>query len=159
MRMSTIVSGLVGGILMFGLAAPAAAQAKVDFSAGYQYFVDHDGENMPAGWAISAGRGKDWVKFVADFSGNYTDRTRFHMFQIGVEFSGKGKRVVPFGRLLLGMAFKTDTYDTQLSGVLTPEVGVRIMANDRVGFQTSVGVPSYEGVNGYRFFAGIVIRK
>ena len=164
MRISTIASMFVGGALMLGLAAPAAAQGrKTDFSAGYQYFNFYqEDESLPAGWAFSAGVGKDQVKFVADVAGNYLDGFAMHTFQGGVEFSGKSARVVPFGRLLAVMAVLTES-GTNTAFVFTPEAGVKIMANDRVGIQASVGFPyltNGEGsANGFRFFTGVVIRK
>ena len=144
MRISTIASVFVGGVLMFGLAAPAAAQgAKIDFSGGYQYFRFYEeDENLPAGWAASVAVGKDQVKFVGDVSGNYLDDFKMHTFQGGVEFSGKGTRVVPFGRLLSGI-WVANEGRTDMGFVLTPEGGVKIMANDRVGIQASVGFPYF----------------
>jgi hypothetical protein len=164
MRISTVVSMFVGGFLMLGLATPAAAQVKVDFSGGYQYFrfLENGSEHVPTGWATSVGVGKDWVKFVGDVAGNYKDGEMLHTFQGGVEFSGKGKRVVPFARVLSGVAIASDSFESDWAFVLTPEGGVKLMANDRVGFQTSVGFPIFmrDGhTEGFRFFAGIVIRK
>src|SRR5688572_9395913 len=168
MRVSTIVSGFVGGILMLGLAAPAAAQAKVDFSGGYQYFrfLEDGGGDVPAGWATSVGVGKQWVKFVADVGGNYEDHgdhyAKLHTFQGGVEFSGKDGRVVPFARVLTGLGLFTDL-GSELVWVFTPEAGVKINANDRIGIQTSVGFPFFVNgdghAKGFRYFVGIVIRK
>ena len=164
MRISTIASVFVGGVLMLGLAAPAAAQAsKTDFSAGYQYFRFYEeDENLPTGWAFSVGVGKDQVKFVGDVAGNYLDGFALHTFQGGIEFSGKSKRVVPFGRLLAGLAVATED-GTNTAFVFTPEGGVKIMANDRVGIQASVGFPFFTNGEatdkGFRFFTGIVIRK
>ena len=168
MRVSTIVSGFVGGILMLGLAAPAAAQVKVDFSGGYQYFrfLEEGAVGVPTGWGASFGVGKERVKFVADVGGNYEDHgdhsAKVHTFQGGVEFSGKDGRVVPFGRVLMGLGLLTDL-GSEYVWVVTPEAGVKIMANDRVGVQTSVGFPLFfngDGhAEGFRFFAGIVIRK
>lgn len=167
-RMSTAMGVLVGGFLMFGLAAPAAAQVKVDFSGGYQYirFLEDGGVGVPTGWNTSVGIGKQRVKFVADVGGNYEDHgdhfAKLHTFQGGVEFSGKDGRVVPFARVLTGMGLFADL-GTDLAWVFTPEAGVKIMANDRIGVQTSVGFPVFVNEdgsgNGFRFFAGIVIRK
>jgi hypothetical protein len=167
MRVSTIVSGFVGGILMLGLAAPAAAQAKVDFSGGYQSLTFLDGgDTIPAGWGASVGVGKQTVKFVVDLGGHYEDHgdhfAKLHTFQGGVEFSGKDGRVVPFGRVLMGLVLLSDL-GNDTAWVFTPEAGVKIMANDRIGVQTSVGFPIFfdgDGhTEGFRFFAGIVIRK
>ena len=164
MRISTIASVFVGGVLMLGLAAPAAAQgSKIDFSAGYQYFNFYEeDESLPAGWAFSVGVGKEKVKFVGDVAGNYLDGFALHTFQGGVEFSGKSKRVVPFGRLLAGIAVATEG-GTDTAFVFTPEGGVKIMANDRVGIQASVGFPFFTNGEatdkGFRFFTGVVIRR
>ena len=157
MRISTIAGAFAGGVLMLGLAAPAAAQgAKVDFAVGYQYIVD-----LPIGWAAAVGVGKDWVKLVGEVAGNYVDDYRLHTFQGGVEFSGTGMRVVPFGRLLSGVAVSNEV--TGAVFVLTPEGGVKIKANDRVGIQASVGFPYFRTHNdssySFRFFTGVVIRK
>jgi len=166
--MSTIVSVFAGGVLLLGLAAPAAAQAKVDFSGGYQYFrfLEDGGVSVPLGWAASVGVGKEKVKFVTDVAGNYEDHdthfAKLHTFQGGVEFSGKDGRVVPFGRVLTGVGVFSDL-GTDLAWVFTPEAGVKIMANNRVGVQTSVGFPIFVNgdghAEGFRFFSGIVLRK
>ena len=169
MRISTIVSGFIGGIVMLGLATPAAAQAKVDFSGGYQYFrflEEGDNVDIPMGWATSFGIGKEKIKFVADVGGNYEDHgghfAKIHTFQGGVEFSGKDGRVVPYGRVLTGMVLFTDL-GSEAVWVFTPEAGVKIMANKLVGVQTSVGFPIFVNgdghAKGFRFFAGIVLRK
>ena len=165
MRISTWVSVFVGGIVMLGLAAPAAAQAKVDFSAGYQFlsFLEDGGNKVPIGWGASVGVGKEWVKFVGDVGGHYEDGVQLHTFQGGVEFSGKNKRVVPYVRALSGLVLGSSGGDFDTVYIFTPEAGVRFMANDHIGFQTSVGFPilfdSDASANGFRFFAGIVIRK
>lgn len=163
-----IVGVLIGALAMFALATPAAAQgAKVDFSAGYQYFkfIDNGDASIPAGWGASFAVGKDWVKFVADTGGHYLDHgdhfAKLHTFQGGVEFSGKSGRFVPFARVLTGMGLFTDL-GNDIVWVFTPEAGVKIMANDRVGVQTSVGFPimvNDGSATGFRFFAGIVLRK
>ena len=164
MRISTIASGFAGGVLLFGLAAPAAAQGqKIDFSAGYQYFRFYEeDENLPTGWAFSVGAGKEQVKFVGDVAGNYLDGYALHTFQGGVEVSGKSKRVVPFGRLLAGIAVASER-GSNTAFAFTPEGGVKIMANDRVGIQASVGFPFFTNGEatdkGFRFFTGIVIRR
>jgi hypothetical protein len=153
---------------MLGLAAPAAAQSKIDFSAGYQSltFLNDGGGTIPAGWGASVGVGKEKVKFVADVVGNYEDHgghfAKLHTFQGGVEFSGKDGRVVPYGRVLGGLALFSDL-GNDTAWVITPEAGVKIMANKRIGVQTSVGFPIFfdgsDHAEGFRFFAGIVIRK
>ena len=168
MRISTVVSAFVGGMLMLGLAAPAAAQAKVDFSAGYQYFtfLEDGDDSIPAGWGASFGVGKEWVKFVGDVGGHYLDHgghfAKLHTFQGGMELSGKHGRMVPFARVLTGLGLFTDL-GNEAVWVFTPEAGVKIMANDHIGVQTSVGFPilfdSDASANGFRFFAGLVIRK
>ena len=168
MRISTVVSVFAAGILMLGLAAPAAAQAKVDFSGGYQYFtfLEEGANSIPAGWGASIGVGKEWIKFVGDVGGQYLDHgdhfAKVHTFQGGVELSGKNGRVVPFARVLTGLALFTDL-GNEAVWVFTPEAGVKFMANDHIGFQTSVGFPIFfdsdGSANGFRFFAGIVIRK
>jgi hypothetical protein len=168
MRIRTVVGALVGGFMVFAFAAPAAAQVKVDFAGGYQYFhfLESGGVSVPGGWAASMGVGKERVKFVADVGANYEDHgshfAKLHTFQGGVEFSGKDGRVVPFGRVLTGVGVFSDL-GTDLAWVFTPEAGVKIMANDRVGVQTSVGFPIFVNGDGHaeglRFFAGVVIRK
>lgn len=171
MRFRTVVGVLVGAYAMLVLAKPAAAQVKVDFSGGYQYFnllAEGSGDSIPAGWGASIGVGNAWIKAVGDVAGHYKNGGALHTFQGGVEFSGKGKRVVPFGRILTGVAsFSYDDGDGfsffDSAYVLTPEFGVKIMANDRVGAQVSVGFPILmdqgETETTLRFFAGIVIRK
>lgn len=156
--------------MMLALATPAAAQgAKIDFSGGYQYFrflEDGVDEGAPLGWGASVGIGKEWIKFIADVGGHYEDHgdhfAKLHTFQGGAEFSGKNGRVVPFARVLAGMGLFSDLGSDGV-WVFTPEAGVKFMANDRVGIQTSVGFPILmdegESANGFRFFAGIVIRK
>ena len=166
MRIRTIVAAVVSAFSVLVLAAPAAAQGtKVDFSAGYQYFrfLEDGASNVPAGWGVSFAAGKPWVKFVGDVGGHYLDGDQLHTFQGGVEFSGTAKHVVPFARLLTGVAVLTGFNDSNAVWVLTPEAGVKIMANDHVGVQTSVGFPYLRNgdgsANGFRYFAGIVIRK
>ena len=167
MRIRAGVRVLVGAFAICLLATPAAAQVQTDIAAGYQFFriLDGGGMNMPTGWGVSFAGGKEWVKGVADFGGSYRDGLQIHTFQGGVEFSGKAKRVVPFARLLAGMGLFTCCGGDELEAtfVLTPEAGVKIMANDRVGFQTSVGFPWFTNgdgsLNGLRWFAGIVIRR
>ena len=86
---------------------------------------------------------------------------RLHTFQGGVEFSGTGGRVVPFGRLLSGVAVSNEV--TGAVFVLTPEGGVKIKSNDRVGIQASVGFPYFRTRNdssySFRFFTGVAIRR
>jgi hypothetical protein len=166
MRIRKIVGLFVVAFSVLVLARPAAAQgSKVDFAAGYQFFrvIDDGGANVPTGWGVSLGAGKDWVKFVADASGHYRDGVQLHMFQAGVEFSGKNGPVVPFARVLSGFGQFSGSGDGTLVWVITPEAGVKIMANDRFGFQTSVGFPVMtdmeEVANGFRLFAGVVIRR
>jgi hypothetical protein len=164
MRMTTLVGMLVGGLVMLGVAAPAAAQAKVDFSGGYQYFrfLESGSQSAPAGWGTSVAAGKDWVKFVADVGGTYKDTEMLHTFQGGVEFSSKATRVVPFVRVLSGIAIFSDGFASDWAFVLTPQGGVKLMANDRFGVETSVGFPIFmrDGhAEGFRYFAGFVIRK
>ena len=168
MRIRTVVGVLVGAFAMLVMARPAAAQgAKLDFSAGYQYFrvLEDGGQDVPIGWGASFGVGKERVKFVADVGGSYLDHgdhfAKLNMFQGGVELSGKDGRFVPFVRMLAGVALLSDL-STDMAWVFTPEAGVKIMANNRVGVQTSVGFPilvNDGSANGFRFFAGIVIRK
>jgi hypothetical protein len=183
MRIRTTVGLLVGALSVLVLARPAAAQGvKVDFSGGYQYFrfVGYYSEKLPTGWGVSVAVGKDQVKFVADVGGNYGDPVKYqffsvdhfveyydagrqvHTFQGGVEFSGPPRRVVPFVRLLTGVAMIT-TYGNSFSWAVTPEAGAKIMATDRVGAQIAVSVPAMVHIDGsaagFRFFAGIVIRK
>ena len=165
MRIRTIVGTLVGAIAMLAVAAPAAAQAKVDFSAGYQFlsFLQEGGNKVPIGWGASVAVGKEWIKFVGDVGGHYENGVQLHTFQGGVEFSGKGKRVVPFVRALSGLVLGSSGGDFDTVYVFTPEGGVKFMANDNIGFQTSVGFPIFfdgdGSANGFRFYAGIVIRK
>jgi hypothetical protein len=113
--------------------------------------------------AASVGVGKEWAKAVGDVAGTYKDGTQIHTFQGGVEFSGKGRRVTPFARLLAGVAVMSCCGVADSAFVLTPDGGVKIMANDHVGIQTSVGFPYFTNgdgsANGFRYFAGIVIRK
>jgi hypothetical protein len=80
-----------------------------------------------------------------------------------VEFSGSGKRVVPFARALTGLAQGYAMGEHSSAYVFTPEGGVKIMANNHVGAQVSVGFPILMKDGDYqqsmRLFAGIVIRK
>ena len=80
-----------------------------------------------------------------------------------MEFLGNHARVVPFGRVLAGLAYFSDSYDSFNAFVFTPEGGVKIFANDRVGVQASLGFPVMH-IQGstettMRFFVGVVIRK
>ena len=167
MRIRSIVGGFVGSLMVLAIATPAAAQSKVDFAAGYQSLTFLDGgDTIPAGWGASVGVGKEMIKFVADVGGHYESHTshfaKLHTFQGGVEFSGKDRRVVPYGRVLMGLALFSDL-GNDTAWVITPEAGVKIMANSRIGVQTSVGFPIFfdgsDHAEGFRFFAGIVIRK
>jgi hypothetical protein len=155
----------VGGFLMFGLAAPAAAQAKVDFAGGYQYldFLETGESSVPAGWGASIAVGNGWIKAVGDIGGNHKNGGSLYTYQGGVEFSGTGKRVVPFARVLTGLAQSYDGEgDTFSAFVFTPEAGVKFMANNHVGAHVSVGFPILMKDGDYqqsmRIFAGIVIR-
>src|SRR6185295_6228287 len=124
MRMRTSVGMLVGALAIVVLARPAAAQGtRIDLSGGYQYFsfIDDYTGQVPAGWEFSIAAGKERVKFVADFGGHYKQPTTYtvwfgdtpyqftgsseklHTVKAGVEFSGRDRRVVPFGRLLTGV--------------------------------------------------------
>jgi len=151
---------------IFALAAPAAAQgAKVDFAGGYQFFrlMEGDGANIPNGWGASVAAGKDWVKVVGDVGGNYKNGGALHMFQGGVEFSGKDHRFVPFARALSGVALFSGDGESEFAYVFTPEAGVKLLGNDHVGAQVSVGFPVMfrdgDYAKGFRFFAGVVLRK
>ena len=165
MQMRFVISALVGGFLFLVSASPALAQAKVDFSAGYQFlsFLQEGGNKVPTGWGASVGVGKEWVKFVGDVGGHYENGVQLHTFQGGVEFSSKGKRVVPFVRALSGVVLGSSGGDFDSVYIFTPEGGVKFMANDHIGVQTSVGFPIFfdgdGSANGFRFFAGVVIRK
>lgn len=165
MRIRTVVGVLVGAYSMLVLATPAAAQVKVDFSGGYQFlrFLEHGGANLPSGWGASVAVGNAWIKAVGDVGGNYKNGEELHTFQGGLELSGKSKRVVPFVRVLSGLGYFTASGDSLNAFVFTPEGGVKIMANDRVGVQLSVGFPMMRAQgtteSTMRFFAGVVIRK
>ena len=166
MRIHTAVVVLVGALSVLVFTRPAAAQgAKVDFSAGYQYFrfLSEGSDNVPAGWGASFSAGKTWVKAVADVGGHYIDHEQLHTFQGGVEFSGTGKRVVPFVRVLSGLGLFTGSGDSEAVFVFTPEAGVKLMFSDRVGAQVSAGFPimwdTSDSANAFRLYAGIVIRK
>jgi hypothetical protein len=155
----------VGVVMMSALAAPAAAQGvRFDFSGGYQFFrfLEEGAVNVPAGWGASFAVGKEQIKFIGDVGGHYRSGSRLHTFQGGIEFSGKDKRVIPFGRVLTGVSV-FGGFGNDPIFVLTPEAGVKLMANNRVGAQVSVGFPLMfnegEHAEGFRIFAGIVIRK
>jgi len=165
MQKRTALGVLVGGFLLLVLAAPAAAQAKVDFSAGYQYlnFLEEGSDSVPAGFGTSIAVGNAWIKAVGDVGGHYKNGVSLYTFQGGAEFSTTGKRVIAFGRILAGAAVGFEDGDIGSIFVLTPEAGVKLMANDRVGVQVSVGFPIFmdSGAHqtGMRVFAGFVIRK
>ena len=166
MRLRSVIGGLVCGFAIFALAKPAAAQGtQVDFAGGYQFFrfLENGGANVPNGWGASIAAGREWVKVVGDVGGHYKNGAAFHTFQGGVEFSGKSKRVAPFARLVTGVALFSGGGESDTAYVLTPEAGVKLLGNDHVGVQTSVGFPfmfaNGDHAKGFRFFAGIVLRK
>lgn len=119
--------------------------------------------SVPGGWGASVAAGKEAFKFVADFGGHYRDGFAVHTIQGGVEFSGKAGKVVPFFRALAGLVVFSGGGDSASAFVVTPEAGVKIMANDMVGAQVSAGFPfMMDGdghAEGFRLFAGIVIRR
>jgi len=126
-------------------AKPAAAQGKVDFSAGYQFlrFLEDPGENVPAGWAASVYGGKsEKIKIVGSISGNYKDGQKLHLFQGGVDVPfGKNANAVPFVRLQTGIGANSGGGDTDTAWVITPEFGARVFGKGNWGGQFSVGFP------------------
>ncbi len=149
MRLRTVIGVFVGGFLMFALAAPAAAQgAKIDFSGGYQYFrfLEDGGVSVPTDGPPPSPSARSGSSSSPMWAANYEDGDalrKLHTFQGGVEFSGKGKRVVPFVRVLTGVGVFSGFGTSHIVLVFTPESGVKIMANDQVGVQTSVGFPIF----------------
>jgi len=118
---------------------------------------------VPKGWGASVGIGNAWIKAVGDIGGNHRDGGSLYTYQGGLEFSGKGKHVVPFARALTGLAQFYGNGEHASAYVFTPEGGVKLMANDHVGAQVSVGFPILmkdgDTQQSMRVFAGIVIRK
>jgi hypothetical protein len=160
-----VVSALAGALLILVSARPALAQgARVDFAAGYQFltFLNNGGSaNIPTGWGASFAVGKsDRIKFVGDVGGHYNNGESLHTFQGGVEVAGRRARVVPFVRILAGLAAFSGG-DTVF--VVTPEGGVKIMGTDRVGVQITAGFPFMtdweDSARLFRLFAGVVISK
>jgi hypothetical protein len=172
MRTRTVVGLLVAGFVMLISSRPASAQGmKVDFAAGYQ-LLSYDGDmyDFPLGWGASFGAGKDRIKFVADVGGHYGGGDPFHAVfngdlytvQGGLEVSSHSKRVVPFARMLAGLPYFSQE-DSFAALALTPEVGLKIMASDRIGVQLAVGFPFLlaedTSKSTARLFAGVVYRK
>jgi len=173
MRTRTVVGLLVATFVMLVSSRPASAQGmKVDFGAGYQH-LSHDTEGgylWPLGWGASFGAGKDHIKFVADVGAHYNGDDPFHggvngnlyTFQGGLEVSSRRKRVVPFARMLAGLAYFSQE-GAFAALALTPEFGLKIMASDTIGVQLALGFPvllaedTQRGT--VRLFAGVVYRK
>jgi hypothetical protein len=152
----------LSAILTLASARPAAAQvAKIDLASGIQSFTSSYATS-PGWWASFAG-GNEWIKAVGDVAGLYYEGgAKLHTFQGGVELASRYKRAVPFVRVLSGVAVFSGYGRSDTNFVLTPEGGVKVMVNDHLGVQTSVGFPLIDGFympGGFRAFAGIVIRK
>lgn len=163
MRIRPTVGVFAGALSLLVLATPAAAQgAKVDLAGGYQFFrfTGDLGENLPGGWGVSIAAGKDWLKAVGDVSGHYEGDQQLHLIQGGLEFCATSARVLPFLRLLSGVALIGDSSSAFL---FTPEFGLKVMASGGIGVQASVGRPVFfaggEASGGFRFFVGMVFRK
>ena len=164
MRMRTAMVCVVGAVLMLASAAPAAAQAaRMDLAGGFQSFTDSEATHP--GWEFSLAVGKEWIKAVGDVGGHYYQSgtgEQLHTFQGGVELSRRFNRVVPFGRLLSGVAVYRGDGRSDTNFVVTPEGGVKVIVNDRLGMQASVDFPfinDFYRLGGFRVFAGIVLRK
>jgi hypothetical protein len=143
---------------------PAAAQSKIDFSAGYQYLRLVDSEvNIPGGWGASiSGGNHPMVKFVVDAGGHYKDGEKLHTIQGGVEFAGKNEKTKPFVRLLTGVGIFSGDGDSTNAWAFTPEVGVKVFGSGKIGGQFAVGFPIFraegETEKGVRLFLGIVCK-
>lgn len=165
MQMRTVLSSFVAALAILVAAKPAAAQVKVDFAAGYHYFdfLEQGDSKIAAGWGSSVAFGNAWIKAVGDIGGHHRNGASIYTYQGGVEFDGTHKRVVPFARVLAGLGQAYGGGEHLSMFVLTPEGGVKLMANDHVGAQVSVGFPIFmkdgDFQQSMRVFAGIVIRR
>lgn len=159
-----MVVTLFSASALFLTVQPAAAQdAKVELAAGYQFFrfLEDGAANVPAGWgaSVAAPTGNAMVKIVGDVAGNYKDGRKLHTFQGGVELGGSNPKTIPFIRLLAGAAVNSGGGNTENGFVFTPEAGIKIKGEGRVGARVAVGFPIFrqDGITdkGFRLFAGI----
>src|SRR5262245_42296895 len=100
MRIRVFVGVLISACALLVFTTSAAAQGlRTDVSGGYQFFrfIEDGASNVPKGWGASFAIGKETIKGVGDVSGHYLgdfEGEQLHMFQGGVEVSGRSKRTV-----------------------------------------------------------------
>jgi len=164
-----LLIGVSTGIAILAFtAAPAAAQVKGDVSIGYSFLRFVDEENVPVGWNVSAaGRLNDFVSGIADFGGHYyfSDGLEWtaHTFQGGVRVGARRtSAVIPFAQVTFGGALAAEDNDAEFAWVFQPGAGVDIpIRPGGPALRVQVDFPIYfrggDGVNGFRFTAGISI--
>jgi hypothetical protein len=173
------VAVLCGGVL--SVAVPAAAQAAVEVSGGYNY-LRLEGESVPNGWyADLAGKIAPGIQLVGQVTGNYKTVSvggidvdaKLHSFMGGVRVAGSRTGVSPFGQVLFGvlrasassnasglLPFTVSDGDSE--GALQIGGGLNIRSSAAIGLRLGldyVRVLSDVGANGMRFSAGIVLGK
>jgi outer membrane protein with beta-barrel domain len=169
-------------LIVLGVALPAAAQGtpKAELSAGYNFFRVFeedlgDEKNFTKGWyADVAGNMSDMLAIVGLVSGTYKTISEgnvdvdlsVHTFLGGVRLSSRAnQRMVPFVQFLGGAARSSfeglGESDSETDGVLQVGGGVNLMPNATVGVRLGGDYlrvfEDPEGVNVFRFTAGVVI--
>ena len=160
MRVLAVAFGLLSGLFLLAVPAPASAQGRSAAEVaggGYSFVRDYTvKENYPAGWfASGACNVFDWLTAVAEISGTYksydftvgstnvSTNTRLHTFLGGARHSRRLKGVTAFGQVLAGVAretggvkiFRQSLTGPQTKFTLQPGGGVDIPLTDRIGLR------------------------
>ena len=139
---------LIGAVvLLFVMAAPAAAQNKREISFGYSY-LELDDESSPAGWQAAYAREITPVmRWVVDFGGHYAGETTVHTFQGGLRFGlSRTEPFVPFVNVLVGGGYgaRDDDGESTLSWAAQFGVGMDfVFRSDGPGLRAQLDFPVF----------------
>jgi hypothetical protein len=165
------------GVLTLLLASAGLAQETPawDVSGGYSFLRDQDIEENLHGWLFSAsGHVNDWLEVVGEVGGNYKSISVFgsdvnlsvHSFLGGPRVSmHRNPTVSPFGHVLFGGARASGSFlgeaDSATDFALQPGGGVDVWFRRNLGVRVGADYRRIfsegEGVNEFRFHAGIVL--
>ena len=134
-------------LLLFVMAAPAAAQSTREISFGYSY-LELDDDDAQVGWQAAYAREITPVmRWVADFGGHYAGEATIHTFQGGLRFGlSRTEPFVPFVNVLMGGAYgaRDDNGESRLSFAAQFGVGMDfVFRPDGPGVRTQLDFPVF----------------
>ena len=175
-RVQQWIVGLACGVLVvFGMVAPAAAQAPSgEVAAGYQFMRDSElGESFPKGWFVSgAGNVNDRLAVVVEVAGSQASLVAsldvdVYTYMGGIRYSRRMAGFTPFAQVLVGAARAVATVDvlgfareeSATSGAVQPSAGVDVHLSDGFGLRFAGDYRRIlgDGGNEVRFLAGVVV--